>query len=83
MEDPALRENLLAQRLAAEKFCADHLVECCREMLEFSDSTVLPAGRIRELAQLYSYAGTRALSVAQSEVGRQALMRVAADNTSK
>lgn len=76
MSDFMTSEELQAARERAEEFCSLHLVQCCRELAEWGKTSVLCDGKVRELAQLFSYAGHSALSLAEAEVKRQAVMQM-------
>lgn len=74
MTDLMTAKELYEARARAEEFCAQHLVQCCREMQEWSDTAILPDGKVRELAKLFDYSGHNALALAGAEVKRQAMM---------
>lgn len=69
--------DLKEQLSVAQAFCAEHLQQCCVELIELDEKAVLPHGKVRELAQLCSFAQHNALSVAQAMVKIAALKAVA------
>lgn len=56
----------------AKRFAKDNLEECCRELIEWHDSSVLRDGKVRELAKILSFTGHVTLSVAESLIKRVA-----------
>lgn len=72
-----MSDEIQREREIAEAFCARNLKECCTELLGWYETTVLPSGKVRELQALFSYAGPRALAVAEDEIKRQALKTIA------
>lgn len=60
----------------AKKFVSDNLEECCRELLEWHDVGVLKDGKIRELANLCSFADYMKFNVAENLVKRAALEHI-------
>jgi hypothetical protein len=73
-------DSTILQQIAkdAEAFAEKHVVEMCKEMLEWSATTVLSEGRVRELSRLVRpMAGYDALRVAESYVRNAAFDFVA------
>lgn len=61
-----------------QDFVAANLVECCRENLEWQNTGVLRAGKLREAAAIFGKVDkAHFLSIAQSETTRQAMQMVA------
>ena len=59
-------------------FIKTNLATCCRELVEFRRTGVLPSGRVREAATMLTYVpGSQRLTVAQSIVTAAALEQVA------
>jgi hypothetical protein len=72
-------ETLKEQLQLAREYVADHLVECCREELEWQDTALLCDGHLREAAKLFAALDpVRSLSMTQSEIHRQAMKFVVA-----
>lgn len=46
-------------------FCEENLVEMCEEILEWHQTAILRNGKVRELAIIFSFAGSHALSLAE------------------
>ncbi|MEY2161398.1 hypothetical protein [Rhodanobacter sp. FW106-PBR-LB-2-11] len=63
----------------AERFAAEHLRECCEEMLDFRATGVLRDGRVRALARLiHEVDAIHSLDIAQGLVRTAAMEAVAA-----
>jgi cell division GTPase FtsZ len=69
-----MTNNELQQQ--AYLFARSNLVECCKELLELADTAVLQNGKVRELRQMCSYAGSSAMGVAESLIKRAAFEAV-------
>lgn len=65
------------QQAAARVFALAHLAECCAEIVEMQATSILREGRVRELAKMFSFAGDSALTLAENEVKRLAMQKVA------
>jgi hypothetical protein len=75
-EEPSLNE--------AEVFARQHVREIAREIIEWQDTALLRQGRLRELAAICNgITRTHALSVAEALAVREALILVAALQTSE
>jgi hypothetical protein len=62
----------------AEAFAKEHIVEMCEEMLEWTNTTTLRSGFVRQLAHICKpIAGPHALSLAESYVKNAAFEFVA------
>lgn len=57
-------------------FCEENLVEMCEEILEWHQTAILRAGKVRELAKIFSFAGSSALSFAEDTVKTCSMKRV-------
>jgi hypothetical protein len=63
---------------AMQVFVSDNLKECCREIVDWSHKAVLIDGKVRQAANMIkSVTKEYALSVVESEVKMQAMMKVA------
>lgn len=73
-------DELIAKRKAAEAFCAEHIVECAKELIEWQDTGLLRSGRMRELgAMCTEYMGNHdGLHGAERMVERRACEMAAA-----
>lgn len=60
----------------AKRFVKDNLEECCRELIEWHDTSILCDGKVREVAKLCSFAGRDALPVAESLIKMAAYERI-------
>jgi phage-related minor tail protein len=59
-------------------FVSNNLKECCQEMISWSDNAVLVDGKVRQAAKMIQpVAKEYSLSVVESEVKMQAMMKVA------
>ena len=65
---------------AGNVYCREHLVQCCQELLEWQRTSILPDGRVRALARIYDFAGTHALSMAESTVKTEAMRRLTGEH---
>lgn len=72
-----LEANLPRAHERAVLFAHDQLPQCCAELLAWRTTGVLPEGKVRELAELCSFAGHHALGLAQSLVQDAALEQLA------
>lgn len=63
----------------AKALCAQHLAECCRDILEWDRTAVLPEGRVREAAALLEDENTDtgdALRIVEGFITRAAMTRI-------
>jgi hypothetical protein len=75
--------SLHEQQARATAFAAEHLDECVAELIEMAETSILPAGRVRELAALCGFVGSNHLTYAINEVQRQVLLHHAAQTQAK
>lgn len=64
----------------ARIFALAHLAECCAEIVEMQSTSILRDGRVRELAKMYDFAGDSALILAENEVKRLAMQKLASSS---
>jgi hypothetical protein len=64
----------------ARIFALAHLAECCAEIVEMQNTSILRDGRVRELAKMYDFAGDSALILAENEVKRLAMQKLASSS---
>lgn len=62
----------------ANDYCQTHLPELCAEVARWDDTGLLTGSRLRELAELFSFAGYNALSLARRAV-ESAAVRIISD----
>lgn len=61
----------------AQRMAKEHLVEACAELIEWAMTSILPNGRIREIAEtLKGVTEYQSLTLAQTLVQREALKYV-------
>ena len=61
------------------EFTNEHLVECCAELLHWHKESILPDGKVRELAALCTFDEYNRISHAERMIELAALERVAQD----
>lgn len=57
-------------------FCEENLIELCQEMLEYGETGILCNGKVRELAKMFSFAGSSARQMAEESVKISAMRRL-------
>lgn len=75
--------SLQEQQARASAFATEHLDECAAELVEMAETSILPAGRVRELGALCGFVGSNHLTYAINEVQRQVLRQHAAQTQAK
>jgi hypothetical protein len=66
----------------ARALVRENLRQCCEEVLQWHDTTILPDGRVREVTNLLEpVMGANALGVAENLVTRAALEEVTAKSS--
>lgn len=65
----------------AKQFAADNLIECCKELMIWTNTAILPSGKVRELSDmLMKVAGSRSLVVAENIVKTAAFEHIVKEN---
>lgn len=48
-------DELKIRQREADEFCVAHLMECCRELVEWSRTGILCEGKVRKLATMFAH----------------------------
>lgn len=71
-------QDLARARLQAVEFASRHVQELAREMIQLSDTGLMPAGRLAELRELCGFAGSSAQSLSLTLATDAAIRRLVA-----
>jgi hypothetical protein len=72
--------SLAEQRSAGIAFCVENLVVLCAEMIEWQQTGLLPTGKLRELAGLFSFSGSSAMEMAKTCVNQTAIRKIVSES---
>jgi hypothetical protein len=67
--------DLNEKREIGYQFCEENLIECCEEMLEFAETGLLVNGKVWELINLFDFAGSSAMTMAENVIKTKAMER--------